>query len=332
MPSANNCRFPAIPFTLEKMRRPRLKLLHRPACYHVICRITQGQLWLGTDEKAYLAALLHTVARYCGVDVFTFCVMSNHFHLLVRIPQKTEADEMLGPIQLIDRVRLLYGNESADDLVSLHGAPDTQGTKALWEAELRKHRGRMHDLSIFMKLLKQRFTMWHNHGHSTRGTLWTERFKSVLVESREGARDPLQLVAAYIDLNPVRAGIVAEAEAYAYSGCGSAALGNAHSIRGLTLLTKNHNAADALNDYRVKLGGPLENRGSLETSPATSVSVSALRGRQAALVKGAVLGSFEFVLEVLDAMVAIHRGFRPQAYATGGMGENLWVGQRFRKS
>ena len=44
----------------------------------------------------------------------------------------------------------------------------------------------MHDLSEFMKTLKQRFSIWYNRNHDKRlGTLWTERFKSVLVEGSE---------------------------------------------------------------------------------------------------------------------------------------------------
>ncbi|MFU8847238.1 MAG: transposase [Opitutales bacterium] len=64
---------------------------------------------------------------------------------------------------------------------------------------------RMYDLSAFMKTVKQRFSIWYNRNHGERrGTLWMDRFKSVLVE---GKGNPLQTMVAYIDLNPVRAGI-----------------------------------------------------------------------------------------------------------------------------
>ena len=64
---------------------------------------------------------------------------------------------------------------------------------------------RMGDVSVFMKELKQRFSIWYNKSHRRYETLWAERFKSVLVE---GSRSALRTVAAYIDLNPVRAGLV----------------------------------------------------------------------------------------------------------------------------
>ncbi len=76
----------------------------------------------------------------------------------------------------------------------------------------------MHDLSEFMKGLKQRFTQWFNGSHGRSGTLWEGRFKSVLVEDGYAAR----VMAAYIDLNPVRAGMVARPEDYRWSSYGEA--------------------------------------------------------------------------------------------------------------
>ena len=128
-------------------------------------------MWLGQNEKVYLTALLHRVAVYCGVELLTFCVMSNHFHLLFRVPEKAVADAGLDSEDLIRRVRGVYGNAAAQQLLKLRRSISTEGVAAQWDAELAIHRGRMHDLSIFMKLLKQRFTMWHNHQHGTRGTL-----------------------------------------------------------------------------------------------------------------------------------------------------------------
>jgi hypothetical protein len=76
----------------------------------------------------------------------------------------------------------------------------------------------MHDLSQFMKGLLIRFTRWFNRTHSRTGTLWEERFKSVIVESGVAART----MAAYIDLNPVRAGMVKDPADYRWSSYGEA--------------------------------------------------------------------------------------------------------------
>jgi hypothetical protein len=77
---------------------------------------------------------------------------------------------------------------------------------------------RMHDLSQFMKGFMQRYTQWHNGARGRKGRLWEDRFKSVIVESGVAART----IAAYIDLNPVRAGMVADPAEYRWSSYGEA--------------------------------------------------------------------------------------------------------------
>jgi hypothetical protein len=85
------------------------------------------------------------------------------------------------------------------------------------------------DLSCFVKELKERFSRWFNKHHSRRGTLWMDRFKSVLVEDGEA----LRTMALYIDLNPVRAGLVEDPKDYRWTGYGEAVGGSKRARRGL---------------------------------------------------------------------------------------------------
>jgi len=64
---------------------------------------------------------------------------------------------------------------------------------------------RMDDLSCFVGELKQRLSQWYNLRNGRSGPLWEDRFKSVLVQGEPGL---LAMVAAYIDLTAVRAGLV----------------------------------------------------------------------------------------------------------------------------
>jgi hypothetical protein len=158
----------------------------------------------------------------------------------------------------------------------------------------------------------------------------------VLVEARWGERNPLQIVAAYIDLNPVRAGLVAEARDYPHSGFGSAGMGNVDSQRGVVALCEVKNWAEARAHYERFLAGKFTPGGtdvtkSPATQPPDSSLGSALRSRQSSLVKGFVIGSATFVMEILMGLAEIRASVRPQAYASGGMGGDLWVGRRFRK-
>jgi hypothetical protein len=64
-----------------------------------------------------------------------------------------------------------------------------------------------------MKLYKLRFSRWYNAEHGRFGTLWAERFRSLAVEDNPQA---IQALAAYIDLNPVRAGICDDPKDYRF--------------------------------------------------------------------------------------------------------------------
>ena len=106
----------------------------------------------------------------------------------------------------MSRYRILY---SRDRLPLSAMAPEVLAEKLALggrEAEALRERlkSRMGEVSVFMKELKQCFSIWFNRTYDNHGTLWSERFKSLLVENSPEA---LKMVAAYIDLNPVRAGL-----------------------------------------------------------------------------------------------------------------------------
>ena len=190
-----------------------MKLNGVSACYHAMSRIVGGQRLLGDREKEVFRKMLWPVADFSGVDILTYCVMSNHFHVLVRVPEPQQVPDA----ELLRRFRVLYPKPTKYQTVEF-----ARLEKALREgnedavAIRERLLVRMHDLSAFMKTLNQRFSIWYNRNHGDRrGTLWMDRFKSVLVE---GAGNPLQTMAAYIDLNPVRAGLVQDPKDYRFCG------------------------------------------------------------------------------------------------------------------
>jgi len=127
--------------------------------------------------------------------------------------------------QLLKRLGSLYSQAFvamvAKDLAEAR-AVVAQGLARDGEAYVRRIHERftyrMHDLSEFMKTLLQRFTRWHNRRTDRRGNLWEETFTSVIVEDGLAART----MAAYIDLNPVRAGMVPDPAEYRWSSYGEA--------------------------------------------------------------------------------------------------------------
>jgi putative transposase len=199
----------------------------KPSIYHCISRVVDKRFALEEADKEKFRSFLRMYEKFSGCRVLTYCLMSNHLHLLVEITPRPQ--EPLSDAQLLERVRaicapaavVLLEKELAE---ARKRVAEGLAGPAFVEAIHARYTRRMHDLAFFMKDLMQRFTQWHNRLHKRSGTLWERRFKSVLVEDGEAART----MAAYIDLNPVRAGIVADPAEYRWSGYGEAVGGSAH--------------------------------------------------------------------------------------------------------
>jgi len=201
----------------------RIKVNGRSAVYHCISRVVGGQRLLGPLEREKLREMLWQQAAFCGVEIITYCLMANHIHVLVRIG----AEITVTDAQLVERALQFYGKKSLyAELLS-----KSIKKKGVLPEDLREGlRERMGDVSGFMKELKQRFSKWYNRQQNRYGTMWAERFKSVLVEDQPSA---VQAVAAYVDLNAVRAGLVKDPKEYRWCGYAEAVGGNNLARKGL---------------------------------------------------------------------------------------------------
>jgi putative transposase len=208
-------------------------LCGKPAIYHCVSRIVNRDFVLEREEKEKFVGLMRLYERFCQVRVLTFCVMSNHFHILLEVPAAPEdrgaswTDE-----ELLRHLECLYSEREMGELRWELGHYREQKMDAAAEAFREKYFARMWDLSAYMKVLKQCFTQWFNGKHGRVGILWEGRFKSVLVEDGHAART----VAAYVDLNPVRAGLVSDPKDYRWSGYGEAVAGKGEAREGLRLV------------------------------------------------------------------------------------------------
>ena len=208
------------------MRHARVKAAG-VGCYHVVSRIVDRTFRLDNKEKEIFRGTMRRAAAFCGVRVLTYAVMANHFHLLVEVPERAEVDEA----ELIRRMTILYGRAYVANALRQWAEWRRTGAASLVEEQQNRLRARMFDISAFVKTVKQRYSMSYNGRHGRKGTLWEDRFKSVLVENSENAK---AAVAAYIDLNPVRAKIVADPKDYRWSGYGEACAGGKLAREGLT--------------------------------------------------------------------------------------------------
>jgi len=206
---------------------------NKPVFYHCISRVVDRRFVLGPEEKEKFRALMRVYERFSGCRVTAYCLMDNHFHLLLEVPPMPSGG--LSDETLLQRLSALYGEAFVAGVAA--ELADARQQAAQGNADPRivvqrihdRFTYRMHDLGEFMKGLLQRYTQWHNRRHARRGRLWEDRFKSVIVEDGPAART----IAAYIDLNPVRAGIVTEPAEYRWSSYGEA-IGGGPKGRGKT--------------------------------------------------------------------------------------------------
>ncbi len=296
------------------MRTKRMKIGGAVAVYHCMTRTVNGEMLFEDREKEMLRKMLWQVADFSGVEILTYCVMSNHFHVLVRVPEP----EDLSDAELMRRYKVLYPKPTKYQTAStkvMEEKLQEGGDEA--EAIRRKLLARMNDVSEFMKTVKQRFSVWFNRNHRRYGTLWADRFKSVLVE---GSGNPLQIMAAYVDLNPVRANIVEDPKEYRFCGYAEAVAGEKRAKLGLAFIWADslklkkmkdgsHSFKEVLQAHRLLIFGkgshPWTHKGKLidheiamkvlEKQNGQLPKTVLLRCRVRYFTDGAILGSAEFV-------------------------------------
>ena len=193
----------------------------KPSIYHCVSRVVDRRFAFGDEEREVFRMFIRMMENFSGCRVLSYCVMSNHFHILLEVPPMPKGGISDG--ELLRRLGTFYGENFVKsvegELVAVRTEGGLEGGNLERVAEIhRRFTKRMYDLSEFMKTLLQRFTRWFNRTHKRSGTLWEDRFKSVIVESGTAART----MAAYIDLNPVRAGMVEDPADYRWSSYGEA--------------------------------------------------------------------------------------------------------------
>ena len=213
------------------MRQPRFDKVPGLGTHHFHCtsRVVNREEIFGTEEREYFVMLLREYEAYCGVRVLNYTILSNHFHLLLEVPPKPEklptADELIERLKGLTSTTLTP--RKARQLVdAFRQAKDEEGERAWVERQCEG----MWNLSEYMKRLKQRLSRWYNRRNKRKGTLWEERFDSVLTQ---GCPEVLLTVSLYIDLNSFRAGLVKDPEKYRWSGLGEAMAGQPLAMQGL---------------------------------------------------------------------------------------------------
>ena len=233
----------------EKAMARKNRMSIPDAFYHVTTRIAHREMLLaGEAVKDRIMEIIYSTAIFSGVEVYAWCIMDNHLHILVHVPRvpgelwTEEGHEpdayafgmrppecrepmwpspstgtvprprpavgfMLDDEEFVERLAGIYGRERAERRVDGWRRLEEAGCAERAMADRERLCRRMYNISQFMKTLKERVTRIFNSplgkaGHE--GALWQGRFHSGVVEPTAAV---LAIVAAYIEFNPVKAGI-----------------------------------------------------------------------------------------------------------------------------
>lgn len=203
---------------MTRARRNKVSLAQTPY-YHCVARCVRRAWLCGKDDytggdyshrKAWVLDRLQSAARVFAMEICAFAVMSNHFHvvLFVDVPKARNWTER----QVIKRWQTLF---KLPALVERYRSGATQGAaeKAAARQMIEEWRGRLTDVSWFLRSVKEPLARQANAEDGCTGRFWEGRFKSQALLDEVG----VLLAMAYVDLNPVRGGLAATPEASSYT-------------------------------------------------------------------------------------------------------------------
>ena len=176
--------------------------------YHCVSRCVRRAFLCGEGfehRKQWIEDRMETLAECFAVSVCGFAILDNHLHVLLRLdPREADAwsaDEVIRRWIIAYPPKTLRGEEIEINQawIDFH-AKDERRVGVLRE--------RLRNLGWFMKSLKEPLARLANKEDRCRGVFWESRYRSVAILDNEA----LLATCAYIDLNPVAAGLAAAPE------------------------------------------------------------------------------------------------------------------------
>ena len=183
-----------------------------PGFYHCISRCVRRAYLCGDDpftgnncnhRKAWIEKRMLELASIFSVELFAYAVMDNHYHLVLYI-------DPLAPLkwtesEIDEKWLQTYPGRLDEPRFELQRELKKQAIMADKE-KLAKYRQRFGSLSWFMSRLNEPLAKTSNAEDMVKGRFWESRFTSVALLDESAVLSCM----AYVDLNPIRAGIVKE--------------------------------------------------------------------------------------------------------------------------
>ena len=200
------------------MTRPRSHIapLHSPGTFHCVQRCVRRAFLCGVDgysgrsfehRRGWIEQRIHLISECFAVGIDAYAVMSNHLHLVLRIdPDETVCwtdDEVAARW-----VRLFPPREDSDVAV------EAKRLRLLADpVRIDILRQRLGNLSWLMRCLVEPIARRANREDGCKGRFWEGRYKcQALCDERA-----ILAAMAYVDLNPIRAGMADRLETSAHT-------------------------------------------------------------------------------------------------------------------
>lgn len=223
-------------------------------CFHVVSRVVARELIFGDEEKDVFLQMIRCHEGFAGAQLLSWCLMGNHFHMLVYMPARPDE---ISVKEVRKRMKCIYSTKKIAGMDKLIEEKKKEGDNQYEKDFYNGMRARMYNLSSFIQEVKQKFSKWYNHKNDRKGTLWEERFKSVLVQDSPNA---LVHIAAYIDLNPVRAGLVQHPSEYQWSSWRDAQEGGSRARNAIIRILSSRSATKSWEEAEKEYLGYLEHK------------------------------------------------------------------------
>ena len=199
---------------MTQARQNQISLADTPY-YHCVNRCVRRAFLCGEDHvtgvsyehrKQWIVDRLKALASVFAIDVCAYAVMSNHYHVVLKVrplaAQGWDAELVVARWRQLFRGSLLVDRYMA-------GSCGTEVEREAAEAMIEEWRERLFDISWFMRCLNEGIAREANREDGCKGRFWEGRFKSqALLDERA-----LLACMAYVDLNPIRAGLAESPEA-----------------------------------------------------------------------------------------------------------------------